>query len=261
MKLLRRLKPKAQKELMLDSNMRAMAVELEQVLDDLLYASKEFQSDGVTSSLVYPIISLLKMELIKDLNKYKYTAELRKTIVERICVRFGHILYNDVFLFATFLDPYCGPSSFPSHMRDDVVFRLKEHLLRCSNSIIEQKTSQNKSKNSFRERFMRYDEEESQSESHESLISNTISDYMSCIKKITLDKNKTVLDFWRENESRWPSLASIAKKVLAVPASSAGVERMFSIAGHVFSLKRRRIKARIYESLVFCKLNEDLLNN
>lgn len=255
------MKPKQQKELMLSETMRAMAVELENVLDDLLYASKEFQSNGVTSSLVYPIITLLKIDLIKDLHKYKYTVELRKKIVERLCVRFGHILYNDVFLFATFLDPYCGPNSFPSHMRDNVVFRLKEHLIKCTNLITNTKVAPQKNYNNFRDRFMKFDEESSNSESLDSIISNTITDYMNTIKNFSLDKSKTVLDFWRENESRWPILANIARKVLGVPASSAGVERMFSIAGHVFSLKRRRMKTKIYESLVYCKLNENLLNN
>lgn len=69
-------------------------------------------------------------------------------------------------------------------------------------------------------------------------------------------KGKCVLNFWKEKESRWLCLSKVAKKVLGVPASSSGCERMFSIAGHVHSLKRRRMKAYIFESLVFCKLNE-----
>ena len=50
-----------------------MARELEIVFDDSLYASKEFQSKEVTSSLVYPTISYLKSHLVKDLHKFKYT--------------------------------------------------------------------------------------------------------------------------------------------------------------------------------------------
>ena len=146
-------------------------------------------------------------------------------------------------------------------MRDNVIFRLKEHMTKCTNLISKSKPVPKTTLNSFRDRFMKFDEETYNSESLDSCISNTITDYMNALKKISLDTRKTVLDFWRENESRWPLLANIAKKVLAVPASSAGVERMFSIAGHVFSLKRRRMKARIYESLGYCKLNEDLLNN
>jgi hypothetical protein len=53
-------------------------------------------------------------------------------------------------------------------------------------------------------------------------------------------------------------LAKIAKKVLGVPASSAAAERMFSWSGHIFSSKRRTMKAKTLASLVFLKLNEDL---
>ena len=54
-------------------------------------------------------------------------------------------------------------------------------------------------------------------------------------------------------------ISEVAKKVLGVPASSSAVERMFSIAGHIYSVKRRRMKPKIFEQLVFCKLNEHLL--
>ena len=45
---------------------------------------------------------------------------------------------------------------------------------------------------------------------------------------------------------------------LGVPASSAAVERMFRIAGHVFQNKRRKLGALFYSTLVFLKLNEEL---
>ena len=47
----------------------------------------------------------------------------------------------------------------------------------------------------------------------------------------------------------------LARKILAVPASSDSVERMFNISEHVFSNKIR-IGGKFFESLVFLKLNE-----
>ena len=41
---------------------------------------------------------------------------------------------------------------------------------------------------------------------------------------------------------------------LSVPASSA--ERMFSISGHIFSVKRRRLGIKYFTDLVYLKLNE-----
>ena len=67
------------------------------------------------------------------------------------------------------------------------------------------------------------------------------------------------LKFWKLYESHFPQLADLARKYLSVQASSAAVERMFSIAGHIFSPKRRRLAALYFMALVYLKLNEDLI--
>jgi hypothetical protein len=66
--------------------------------------------------------------------------------------------------------------------------------------------------------------------------------------------------FWKNNEYSFPLLAPLAKRFLGVPASSASVERMFNISGHIFTSKRRRTSVYLYENLVFLKLNEHYLN-
>ena len=70
----------------------------------------------------------------------------------------------------------------------------------------------------------------------------------------------SALKFWKKYQSVFPSLSSLARKYLSVPASSAGVERMFSIAGHIFSLKRRKLGVVFFSDLVFLKLNENFFN-
>ena len=79
-----------------------MARELECVFDDFLYASKKFQSNGFTSSLVYPAISYLKNNLVKNIQTQKYTKEIRQELVKSLCKRFGAQLNNDIYLFATY---------------------------------------------------------------------------------------------------------------------------------------------------------------
>ena len=64
---------------------------------------------------------------------------------------------------------------------------------------------------------------------------------------------------WKINVNRFKELSKLAKKYLGVPASSAAVERMFSIAGHVFHTKRRKMGEILFKTLGFLKLNEDLL--
>ena len=264
--LIKHLKVQEQRTFTLSPAQRTMAVELENMLEELLFASKEFQSNSVTSSIVFPAITYLKTSLIKDLANYKHTKELRRQIVKNLCIRFGPLLNNEVFLFATFLDPHYGPLAFPKHTREQVIERLKYHILRQNNvNVLNQNLHTNKDhgKNVFRDRFTRFDDEDNSDQTASSLreknVENLINDYMMDINTFPLTKEVSVLSFWREKQHRWEALAKVAKKVLGVPASSSAVERMFSIAGHIFSSKRRRMKPRIFEQLVFCKLNENLL--
>ena len=59
------------------------------------------------------------------------------------------------------------------------------------------------------------------------------------------------LVFWKKYEFILPELAKLAKKYLSIQASSAAVERMFSISGHIFCHKRRRLSVRYFYLLVF----------
>jgi hypothetical protein len=54
-------------------------------------------------------------------------------------------------------------------------------------------------------------------------------------------------------------LSILAKKFLGVPASSAAVERMFNISGHILTNRRRKTGVELFQNLVYLKLNEELL--
>jgi hypothetical protein len=73
---------------------------------------------------------------------------------------------------------------------------------------------------------------------------------------------KDPLEFWKlhQHTNNLSSLSILAKKFLEVPASSSDVERMFSISGHIFNPKRLRMGTKLFERLVFLKLNENLFS-
>lgn len=50
------------------------------------------------------------------------------------------------------------------------------------------------------------------------------------------------LQWWKQNESRFPELATIARDILAVPAASTGVERLFNQARDFVSYRRHHLK-------------------
>jgi hypothetical protein len=61
--------------------------------------------------------------------------------------------------------------------------------------------------------------------------------------------------WWASQESRFPILSKLAKKYLAIPASSASSERLFSDAGNVMTVRRTNLLPSTFEHLVFCKRN------
>ena len=71
---------------------------------------------------------------------------------------------------------------------------------------------------------------------------------------------KLALKWWKSNQFRFFIIADLARN-LDAQATSAGLERMFSIYGHIFAEKRRILGVRTFSDLVVLKLNDKLLNN
>ena len=71
--------------------------------------------------------------------------------------------------------------------------------------------------------------------------------------KHTIPDDSDPLSFWKDNESIYPNLAELANKYLAIPASSARVERLFSIGGKIFRPDRCNLSDERFETLMFFK--------
>ncbi|XP_038823451.1 uncharacterized protein LOC120023496 [Salvelinus namaycush] len=68
-------------------------------------------------------------------------------------------------------------------------------------------------------------------------------------------EGQNALLFWAMNRKALPSLSRVAIRVLAVPASSAPVERVFSHGGIILRPHRAQMTDRLLSNLVFCKCN------
>lgn len=67
------------------------------------------------------------------------------------------------------------------------------------------------------------------------------------------------LIYWSTHQSRMPHLAKLAAVYLHVPASSAPVERLFSVAGCIFRPDRCLLKDKTFERLLFIKCNKSVM--
>jgi len=70
-------------------------------------------------------------------------------------------------------------------------------------------------------------------------------------RTVPFPKDKNPLDEWRRGAVHLcPWLGVLARRVLAIPATSAGTERLFSMAGNVMTQKRSRLTCDKMEELV-----------
>jgi len=71
-----------------------------------------------------------------------------------------------------------------------------------------------------------------------------------------VSKDACPLTFWKANEVKYPILAKMAKRFLAIPASSGGIERRFSIAGSISRARRASTKAESIENVILIRENQ-----
>ncbi len=63
------------------------------------------------------------------------------------------------------------------------------------------------------------------------------------------------LQWWKAEENRYPILATLARKYLCIPASSAASERLFSASGLVVTPRRAALKPHKVNMLGFLSRN------
>ncbi|XP_060602039.1 E3 SUMO-protein ligase ZBED1-like [Ruditapes philippinarum] len=79
-----------------------------------------------------------------------------------------------------------------------------------------------------------------------------VQQYKEC-PPVPLDVNP--LQWWKDNEHKFPLLARVVKKYLCIPATSVPSERVFSTAGDILCAQRSRLKSKHVDKLIFLKKN------
>ena len=87
-------------------------------------------------------------------------------------------------------------------------------------------------------------------------VRDELEEYLS--SPLETDMDLDLLKYWKLKETTWPKLAKLAKmakKYLAAPFSSGGVERVFSAAGKMHDDLRKSEKDSTLEHSLFAAFN------
>jgi len=90
---------------------------------------------------------------------------------------------------------------------------------------------------------------------NEELVFQTLKKSLMTISMAKPSKNSCILEWWKTNSARLPSLSKLARSYLAIPASSTSSERMFSIAGNIINCRRTNLTSETVNKLVFVRDN------
>ena len=90
-------------------------------------------------------------------------------------------------------------------------------------------------------------EQQSARETPRQKIAKEIKQY---VKIAQVDAKEDPLKWWADQATNFPFLSQVARRILAVPASSAPTERVFSKLARVNSKKRSSMKPSLSNALV-----------
>ena len=78
------------------------------------------------------------------------------------------------------------------------------------------------------------------------------------IKWLIGDDEINPLKYWKVNRGRFPLLSKLANEIYSCPATTAGIKRVFSVAGRLIGNRATTMKDRNFEKKLFCQVNQEV---
>lgn len=197
--------------------------------------------------------------------------------------RLRQVGLQPIHMIAAALDPRTKDlSGIPKIERDHVWKKVQDaviahtgHQQNNNNEILPTRSSKSESTKSKRDQMFHIDDEDDDGDDNgddgnrgdynkQSLGASDIKTSVllelasyRALSALSFDSNP--LTWWKERSMIYPLLAACARKYLAVPASSAPVERLFSCAGLTVTKKRAALKPSLVNDIVFLHESWDTL--
>jgi hypothetical protein len=222
------------------------------VLKPLQVATTTLCADTVvTASSVLPVIfSIIQKFLTLSGNELPIIRTFKGRIAVELRSRFnlesGEIIQSP-FAIASFVDPRFKNLSFiPDQQKQEVVSVVHSLVSISSPGLVS-----GPSNPSALDFLLGDDDQEAADES----TSTGAAEVQRYVHELQVNRNDDPLNWWKNNESRYPCLSLIAKKYLCIPATLASSERVFSTCGNIVTHKRSTLSSENVQSLVFLNYN------
>lgn len=219
-----------------------------------MFAQKE---NTVSASLVVPCVRGLK-HAMKKLN-VKYNCNLMSGLRAAVDKRLTQFEQSDVYTMASVLDPrfklrWCSGEAEKQTIKETLLQHLREIPSDTTTPPSDPTPPRKRQKVDESDLLDFMNEPQSESTAPGN-IPNEVAEY---IAQPCTDRNSDPLAYWKGQQYNFPGLAQLAIRFLNVPASSSPVERLFSIAGNVFTPNRCSLKDNTFECLMFIRCNANI---
>jgi len=236
--------------------------ELVPVLEPFLEATKLLSYERQPSvSVVEPVLAFLLQKLQATNGRQKHVAKVVAADLKKaIQTRLADCDDTDLCRIASFLDPRFKDLAFLPESDQQLVIEEVAHMaLEYTPSGNEgtaetQESTQTsvakKRKLSEFEAFLAAKQPNRLSK--ETAVAEEIAHYRRVVR---MPLNTNAYSWWAENKKQFPTLSQLARKLLALPATSVPSERAFSKAGHIVRRRRARLSPSNVDKLVFLSHN------
>src|SRR5262249_33296854 len=131
---------------------------------------------------------------------------------------------------------------FYNNILDDVTNILKYEYIKIKNDI-----NLTISVDELQDDIYNILDKESTTSSYKDLFiqdNNNEEEYIVYLKESPISQKIYPLDYWKQNNNRFPILSILARKYLAIPATSASIESTFSIGNNIITKSRNRLSSK-----------------
>lgn len=215
-------------------------------------------SEDSCISEVIPYVATLRLFLEKANSNHKDVEPTKQALLRSLNTRFSHIADENIFTFATVLDPRFKLNFIPENLRQMVTNQLvaeiiDNHEMSPPNERQPAPADPAENASGFWKCFEEIGANQPPTNNPAScVIKNELEQYIS--GKI-IERKQNPYSWWTENRYKYPHAFKIGMRYLSAPASTVVSERLFSTEGLVYEQHRNRLLPENGEMLTCMKKN------